>query len=476
LRNQDWADPEIICVCDETCLEYLTDKFERIITCGADFNSESIPVILNRAVSLAKGDVIFFISEFVTFMPNFILTYTDMLYREESTGYVYGSFIEHRNDGEEMVGEVKTDNFDYSESSRIGPVRGIKKGVFDHIGVYNEALEFSYEYDLRLRIFENSSPARVDEPLYSLINETSDPSRFEKMKGFYCYIPSNKSSYSESYLNYSEEEENEFRQTCLSSLQRRGAVLNDRSQPVNCPHIVSHDVKLSVLIPLYNRAYYIGEAIESVLKSGWKDFEIIVIDNVSTDGGLSVVEGYRKRGNVRLLQNDVNTTAGALNIGIREAKGKYVCQIDSDDLYSPGALETLYEYMESNPDSALGVSYYDFIEPDAEKLTEYGVVKHLEYDRNNLIRTDGLGAARIWHRCVLEELGGFDEENLGSYAEDYDLELKLSEKYEVLRIPHVLYHYRINHKKTAEKADYIERHRKKNVCEKSRGSETAKNQ
>ena len=79
----------------------------------------------------------------------------------------------------------------------------------------------------------------------------------------------------------------------------------------------------------------------------------------------------------------------------------------------------------------------------------------------NLLRTDGVGHARIWHRCALERLGGFDEDHLGNYAEDYDLQLKLSERYEVLRIPHVLYRYRMNHKKPGENIDYCERHAKK---------------
>jgi glycosyltransferase involved in cell wall biosynthesis len=222
-----------------------------------------------------------------------------------------------------------------------------------------------------------------------------------------------------------------------------------------------------VIIPLYNRAEYIGRAIESVLNGAWKDFEIIIVDNGSSDGSVGAVEKYLNEGNIMLLKIEVNNTAGALNLGIRHARGKYICQLDSDDLYTPETLGALYSYMESNPGSALGVSYYDCIGPDDQALAEYGVVRHPEYDRNNLIRTDGLGAARIWHRCVLEELGGFDEENLGSYGEDYDLALKISEKYDILRIPYVLYRYRMNHKRAEEKTDYLMRHAKKTFARRS---------
>jgi GT2 family glycosyltransferase len=94
-------------------------------------------------------------------------------------------------------------------------------------------------------------------------------------------------------------------------------------------------------------------------------------------------------------------------------------------------------------------------------------VKHEEYDRNNILRTDGVGAARIWRRTVLEEMNGFDEINLGSYAEDYDIVLRVTEKYDILRIPYVLYHYRINHKEIGEEADYILRHEKKTFARRS---------
>jgi len=123
--------------------------------------------------------------------------------------------------------------------------------------------------------------------------------------------------------------------------------------------------------------------------------------------------------------------------------------------------------MQSHPGFALGVSYYDWIGPDDGVLEEYGIVKHEEYDRNNILRTEGVGAARIWRRSVLDEMGGFDETGLGSYAEDYDLVLRVSEKYDILRIPYVLYHYRINHKEDGEEADYVLRHEKKTRARKS---------
>ncbi len=471
IANQEWPDIEIICLLDKNIYGYVNNNIASTISCvvfhRVDFNSDSIPKILNRGISLSTGEVVFLITDFVYLHPNFTGHFTNILSSDHSIGYAYGNFIEEQANGEELIREARTDNFDFSESSQIGPVRGLKRDVLKKIGLYDQNLYHSYEYDLRLRIFEKYNTAHINEPLYKVMRNNPNSSCHNRMKHFYCYIPSHENTYRHSYLKYSSEEETEFRETCFRSLKRRGAFLNHNFIPLSCPHGNTAGPQVTVVIPLFNRSEYIREAIESVLSSTWNNFEIIIVDNGSTDGSLDIAEEYRDNGYVKLIRNNINNTAKALNLSTRIARGKYVCQLDSDDLYAPETLKTLFSYMESNPNCALGVSYYDHIGPDFETLEELGVVKHVEYDRNNLIRTDGMGAARIWHRCVLEELGGFDEENLGSYGEDYDLELKLSEKYNVLRIPHVLYHYRMNHKKTEEKINYSLRHNKKTFARKS---------
>ncbi len=98
--------------------------------------------------------------------------------------------------------------------------------------------------------------------------------------------------------------------------------------------------------------------------------------------------------------------------------------------------------MESNPDCALGISYYDLIDENSKRIETMPVIKHLEYNRNNILRVEGAGALRVWHIKVIKEFGLFDEKNFGSYGEDYDLVLKTSELYSVGRIHSVLYHYR----------------------------------
>lgn len=459
IAAQREEETQIICLLDgayqDSTKKVIEQNYPSVIVLYSDLATEGIAEALNRGISLSEGNVVFLAAQLVILPPGLVSAYVKKLFSNESIGFVYGNFIEERGRNEEVLMYAKTDNYDYSEVSHIGPVRAVKKEVFEAVGHYDSRLKHAFDYDLRLRIFERFGIGLVKEPLYRVLYTgeaagTNDPTR---------------PSYS--YIHYNEEEEGEYREACYRSLRRRSAFLTRDSVSLRCNHKITGDPQISVVIPLYNRVEYIGRTIESVLSSEWKGFEIIIVDNSSTDGSLGAAEEYLKLGNIILLKNEINNTAGALNLGIRHARGKYICQLDSDDLYTPDALGTMYSYMESNPGFALGVSYYDCIGPDDRLLPEFGVVKHLEYDRNNLIRTDGVGAARIWHRCVIEEMNGFDEINLGSYAEDYDLVLKVSEKYDILRIPYVLYRYRMNHKRTGEEAEYIIRHAKKTFARRS---------
>ena len=97
---------------------------------------------------------------------------------------------------------------------------------------------------------------------------------------------------------------------------------------------------ISVIIPMYNTEAYIRECVDSVLAQTFQDFEIIVIDDCSTDGSWELANSlYGKNDKVSLYRHGCNKTAGgARNTGIEHAKGKYIAFLDSDDLYKPDAL------------------------------------------------------------------------------------------------------------------------------------------
>ncbi len=109
-------------------------------------------------------------------------------------------------------------------------------------------------------------------------------------------------------------------------------------------------MKVSVIIPLYNDEKYLAVCLESLLIQTFTDFEVIVVDDCSTDSSLAIVESYLEKfgGRLKVFSLEENTGSGAVprNIGLEIASGKYVYFMDSDDLMIDNALETLYNFAE----------------------------------------------------------------------------------------------------------------------------------
>lgn len=110
---------------------------------------------------------------------------------------------------------------------------------------------------------------------------------------------------------------------------------------------------VTVLMPVYNGERYLGAAIESILGQTFPDFELLIIDDCSTDGGMRIVKGYGDP-RIRLVANEANLgVAVTLNRGIRLARGRYIARMDCDDISLPHRLRKQFNFMEGN--SEVGV-------------------------------------------------------------------------------------------------------------------------
>ncbi|MBI3558629.1 MAG: glycosyltransferase [Deltaproteobacteria bacterium] len=109
---------------------------------------------------------------------------------------------------------------------------------------------------------------------------------------------------------------------------------------------------VSVVIPNYNYARFVGQAIESVLAQTFTDFEIIVVDNGSTDNSLEVLKTFGRR--IRVVAQENRGQSGSRNRGIEESRGKLVAFLDADDLWRPTKLEKQVPFFE---DSKIGLVY-----------------------------------------------------------------------------------------------------------------------
>jgi teichuronic acid biosynthesis glycosyltransferase TuaG len=117
---------------------------------------------------------------------------------------------------------------------------------------------------------------------------------------------------------------------------------------------------ISVIVPTYNSENYVGNTIESILKQTHTNFEVLIVDDCSTDSTQSVCKKYAQAyGNIHFFSLDRNSgSATARNLGIEKAKGRYISFLDSDDLWHPRKLEKQLNFMQKNNAS---ISHHDYL-------------------------------------------------------------------------------------------------------------------
>lgn len=397
------------------------DTFAKLLNFGADQGHDYI-------MPLPAG---------VELKPEALAEFASYLDGHASAAGAYSSYDEINAEGKSEHVQLYPHEGCPHERFDFGFVKVYRTSAIKEVGGVRGDLVHAAEYDLDLKLNDKYSLDLIDKPLYvthTAQDADAKPSALHspgkgKLGGF-------------SYIFYPEDLEKEVTGVFEDMLRRRGAWIDHETVPVQYP-AEGYETLATVIIPVLNRAKYIGNAIDRVLEGTFQDFEVVVIDNGSTDGTQQIVEDYSKKDpRVRLLHGKGGSIASALNEGIKAAKGKYICQLDSDDEYTPNTLEKMVGHMESHPKCGLAISYYELMDENRGKVEGIDPVTHLGYTRNQILRRDGGGALRVFPKAVLEEMGYYDEEHFGNFGEDYDMVLKTGEKYDVDRVHEVLYRYR----------------------------------
>ncbi len=205
--------------------------------------------------------------------------------------------------------------------------------------------------------------------------------------------------------------------------------------------------RVSVVIPCYNQGAYLDEAVESVLAQTYRDFEIIVVNDGSTDEETNRLLARYERPQTRVLHTGNQGLASARNNGIREAMGEYILPLDADDRIVPTYLEKAVRVLDERPDA--GIVYC---------LAEtFGVVTGpwpaAEFSLGRMLLGNLIFCSALYRKGDWETVGGYKANMAGGW-EDWDFWLSLIELGRgVHRIPEVLFRYRVKERSMAKGMD-----------------------
>jgi len=184
--------------------------------------------------------------------------------------------------------------------------------------------------------------------------------------------------------------------------------------------------KISVLMSVYNGERFVTEALKSIYNQTYQDFEVIIVDDCSTDRTSEILLNL-KDSRTCIYKNPENLgLTKSLNIGLKLCRGEYVARMDADDISHPQRFERQIKFLDENPDCLVLGCWYGRIDSDGKILGSKEPPTEYEDTKKQLLIEACVGhGTAIVRRAALVEVGGYNEQY--TYAQDYDLWLRLSE-------------------------------------------------
>jgi glycosyltransferase involved in cell wall biosynthesis len=201
---------------------------------------------------------------------------------------------------------------------------------------------------------------------------------------------------------------------------------------------------ISIVMSVYNGQSFLSEALKSISAQTLTDYEFIIVNDGSTDETKDILDRYKHTDSrVRVYDRAHHGLTATLNFGCRIAKGEYIARMDADDISTPARLERQIDFLSRNSQVAVLGGAISLIRSDG------AFVEDLRFPlSNSSIKMTLKGYNCFNHSTVMMRSAAFNE--VGGYrdafqvAQDYDLWLRMSEKYEMANLPDVLVHYRLH--------------------------------
>ena len=297
------------------------------------------------------------------------------------------------------------------------PTAMVRRALLVEVGGYNEKYAYAQDHDLWLRLSERGQIYNLDEYLVGL--------RF----------------WPENITAKKREQQDKCSELAIQeALQRRKAA--ELADAVKC-HEQESDwkPKFSIVMANYNNAKYIAEAIESILRQKFEDgdWELIIVEDCSTDNSLKIINHYLNDKRIRLIRHEWNRGyATALKTGVEHVRSEYFGILDSDDCLTSSAIETMYSYHVGFPDCGLIYSQFMHCHEDLTPR-QIGFGAEVPPGKTDL-ETHVASAFRTFKMRDYLKTSGYDEGIL--YAEDRDICYKMEEVTRLKYVNQCLYLYR----------------------------------
>jgi glycosyltransferase involved in cell wall biosynthesis len=202
-------------------------------------------------------------------------------------------------------------------------------------------------------------------------------------------------------------------------------------------------MKVTVIMPIYNGEKYLYEAINSILQQDFEDFELLLLDDASTDKSSEIAQSFQNQ-KIRFLQQTQNKgLVASRNTGIAEAKGEYITWLDHDDYAMPNKLAIQTAFLDQNPNIALVGAYTEYIDENGKTLFQIKPKTNTEILPSYLLFQNCFQQCTVMLRKTALEFPqklAYREEFVT--AEDYDLWVRIAQNHQVANLPIILAKHR----------------------------------
>lgn len=311
-------------------------------------------------------------------------------------------------------------------SQNIAPVSSFmhERGASEEIGGWDDDLLRMEDWDFWGRMFIQFGPPAFVDSITNVIYKNQGPNRTNSNQ----YVYSMACSWRDIVAD---------RLRFLSS-KGRGKFLGMEANHFRVPRI-------GVVMPVYNAASYLKEAIDSLLTQTYQDFEILAVNDASTDGSRDILEQYSSRHrNLRIFDQRSNSgVTKSLNLGLLASRSELIARMDADDVCLPERFQKQVEFLDDNKEvGILGSWFWSMDESMRNVLWDNRIETSHEDISRVLPERCCIGHPTVMmKRRVIEEIGGYDEGDECKAVEDYELWLRASKKTRLANLPvHLLMH------------------------------------